>query len=113
VNLNAHLNAALRAHICSSDRHYVVQDGDVVIVDEFTGRLMPGPALVDGLHQAIEPRRTCRSRARTRTLASITFQKLLPLYRKLAGMTGTADTEATSSRRSTAWRWWSSRRTCR
>jgi preprotein translocase subunit SecA len=95
VNLMHHLNAALRAHnLFFRDRHYVVQDGDVVIVDEFTGRLMPGRRWSDGLHQAIEAKENVSIQSENQTLASITFQNYFRMYRKLAGMTGTADTEA-------------------
>jgi len=95
VNLMHHLNAALRAHnLFFRDRHYVVQDGDVTIVDEFTGRLMPGRRWSDGLHQAIEAKENVSIQSENQTLASITFQNYFRMYRKLAGMTGTADTEA-------------------
>jgi preprotein translocase subunit SecA len=95
VNLMHHLNAALRAHnLFFRDRHYVVQDGDVIIVDEFTGRLMPGRRWSDGLHQAIEAKENVSIQSENQTLASITFQNYFRMYRKLAGMTGTADTEA-------------------
>src|SRR5882672_4452974 len=95
VNLMHHLNAALRAHnLFFRDRHYVVQDDDVVIVDEFTGRLMPGRRWSDGLHQAIEAKENVSIQSENQTLASITFQNYFRMYRKLAGMTGTADTEA-------------------
>jgi preprotein translocase subunit SecA len=95
VNPMHHLNAALRAHhLFFRDRHYVVQDGDVVIVDEFTGRLMPGRRWSDGLHQAIEAKENVSIQSENQTLASITFQNYFRMYRKLAGMTGTADTEA-------------------
>jgi preprotein translocase subunit SecA len=95
VNLMHHLNAALRAHnLFYRDRHYVVQEGDVVIVDEFTGRLMPGRRWSDGLHQAIEAKENVSIQSENQTLASITFQNYFRMYRKLAGMTGTADTEA-------------------
>ena len=95
VNLMHHLNAALRAHnLFFRDRHYVVQEGDVVIVDEFTGRLMPGRRWSDGLHQAIEAKENVSIQSENQTLASITFQNYFRMYRKLAGMTGTADTEA-------------------
>src|SRR6266702_1882648 len=76
------------------DRHYVVQDGEVIIVDEFTGRLMPGRRWSDGLHQAIEAKENVQIQSENQTLASITFQNYFRMYRKLAGMTGTADTEA-------------------
>jgi preprotein translocase subunit SecA len=95
VNLMHHLNAALRAHhLFFRDRHYVVQDGEVVIVDEFTGRLMPGRRWSDGLHQAIEAKESVQIQSENQTLASITFQNYFRMYGKLAGMTGTADTEA-------------------
>jgi preprotein translocase subunit SecA len=95
VNLMHHLNAALRAHhLFFRDRHYVVQDGEVVIVDEFTGRLMPGRRWSDGLHQAIEAKENVSIQSENQTLASITFQNYFRMYGKLAGMTGTADTEA-------------------
>ena len=87
---------ALRAHrLFQRDVDYVVQDGKVEIVDEFTGRILHGRRYSDGLHQAIEARERIRILQRSRTLASITFQNYFKLYRKLAGMTGTADTEAT------------------
>src|SRR5437899_10571239 len=90
-----HLNAALRAHnLFFRDRHYVVQDGEVIIVDKFTGRLMPGRRWSDGLHQAIEAKENVSIQSENQTLASITFQNYFRMYRKLAGMTGTADTEA-------------------
>ena len=95
VNLMHHLNAALRAHhLFFRDRHYVVQEGEVVIVDEFTGRLMPGRRWSDGLHQAIEAKENVAIQSENQTLASITFQNYFRMYGKLAGMTGTADTEA-------------------
>ncbi len=95
VNLMHHLNAALRAHhLFFRDRHYVVQDGDVVIVDEFTGRLMSGRRWSDGLHQAVEAKENVSIQSENQTLASITFQNFFRMYRKLSGMTGTADTEA-------------------
>jgi preprotein translocase subunit SecA len=95
VNLMHHLNQALRAHnLFFIDRHYVVQDGEVVIVDEFTGRLMAGRRWSDGLHQAIEAKEKVAIQSENQTLASITFQNYFRMYKKLAGMTGTADTEA-------------------
>jgi len=95
VNLLHHLNAALRAHnLFFRDRHYVAQEGEVIIVDEFTGRLMPGRRWSDGLHQAIEAKENVSIQSENQTLASITFQNYFRMYRKLAGMTGTADTEA-------------------
>jgi len=95
VNLVHHLNQALRAHhLFFRDRHYVVQDNEVVIVDEFTGRLMAGRRWSDGLHQAIEAKESVSIQNENQTLASITFQNYFRMYKKLAGMTGTADTEA-------------------
>jgi preprotein translocase subunit SecA len=90
-----HLYAALRAHaLYHKDQHYVVQNNEVIIVDEFTGRLMPGRRWSDGLHQAVEAKEGVRIQAENQTLASITFQNYFRMYGKLAGMTGTADTEA-------------------
>ncbi|RPE79515.1 preprotein translocase subunit SecA [Vulcaniibacterium tengchongense] len=90
-----HLNAALRAHaIYQRDVDYIVRDGEVVIVDEFTGRTLPGRRWSDGLHQAVEAKEGVPVQRENQTLASITFQNLFRMYRKLAGMTGTADTEA-------------------
>ncbi|MFV8824804.1 preprotein translocase subunit SecA [Thauera sp. WH-2] len=90
-----HLYAALRAHaLYHKDQQYVVQNGEVVIVDEFTGRLMAGRRWSDGLHQAVEAKEGVRIQAENQTLASITFQNYFRMYGKLAGMTGTADTEA-------------------
>ena len=95
ITLVHHLYAALRAnHLYHRDQHYVVQDGEVVIVDEFTGRLMSGRRWSDGLHQAVEAKEGVQIQAENQTLASITFQNYFRLYGKLAGMTGTADTEA-------------------
>ncbi|MGI4778849.1 MAG: preprotein translocase subunit SecA [Janthinobacterium lividum] len=95
ITLMHHLNAALRArHLYHRDQHYVVQQGEVVIVDEFTGRLMSGRRWSDGLHQAVEAKEGVEIQAENQTLASITFQNYFRLYNKLAGMTGTADTEA-------------------
>ncbi len=95
MNLVHHLNAALRAHaLFEKDVHYVVNDGSIVIVDEFTGRTMPGRRWSDGLHQAVEAKEGVRIQAENQTLASITFQNYFRMYEKLAGMTGTADTEA-------------------
>ncbi|HEX5364305.1 MAG TPA: preprotein translocase subunit SecA, partial [Gallionella sp.] len=89
------LYAALRAHnLYFRDQHYVVQDGEVVIVDEFTGRLMAGRRWSDGLHQAVEAKEGVAIQKENQTLASITFQNYFRMYHKLAGMTGTADTEA-------------------
>jgi preprotein translocase subunit SecA len=95
INLVHHLYAALKAHaLYHRDQHYVVQDGEVVIVDEFTGRLMAGRRWSDGLHQAVEAKEGVSIQKENQTLASITFQNYFRMYRKLAGMTGTADTEA-------------------
>ena len=95
ITLMHHLYAALRAnHLYNRDQHYVVQDGEIVIVDEFTGRLMSGRRWSEGLHQAVEAKEGVNIQAENQTLASITFQNYFRLYKKLAGMTGTADTEA-------------------
>lgn len=95
INLVHHLYAALRAHnLFHLDQQYVVQDGEVIIVDEFTGRLMQGRRWSDGLHQAIEAKEGVQIQNENQTLASITFQNYFRLYSKLSGMTGTADTEA-------------------
>jgi len=95
ISLVHHLYAALRAHqLFNRDEHYVVQDGEVVIVDEFTGRLMAGRRWSEGLHQAVEAKEGVKIQAENQTLASITFQNYFRLYTKLSGMTGTADTEA-------------------
>ena len=95
ISLMHHLYAALRAnHLYHRDQHYVVQNGEIVIVDEFTGRLMSGRRWSDGLHQAVEAKEGVASQAENQTMASITFQNYFRLYGKLAGMTGTADTEA-------------------
>ena len=95
IILMHHLNAALRAHhLFHRDQHYVVQNGEVVIVDEFTGRLMPGRRWSEGLHQAVEAKEHAQIQQENQTLASITFQNYFRMYAKLAGMTGTADTEA-------------------
>ena len=90
-----HLNASLRAHtLFQRDQQYVVQNGEVIIVDEFTGRLMPGRRWSDGLHQAVEAKEGVKILQENQTMASITFQNYFRMYKKLAGMTGTADTEA-------------------
>jgi len=95
ISLVHHLYAALRArHLYHRDQHYVVQGGEVIIVDEFTGRLMAGRRWSDGLHQAVEAKEGVKVQAENQTMASITFQNYFRLYGKLAGMTGTADTEA-------------------
>ncbi|HEY6941823.1 preprotein translocase subunit SecA [Dokdonella sp.] len=90
-----HLNAALRAHaLYQRDVDYIVRDGEVIIVDEFTGRTLPGRRWSDGLHQAVEAKEGVPIQRENQTLASITFQNLFRMYKKLSGMTGTADTEA-------------------
>jgi len=95
IRLMHHLNAALRAHaIYKRDVEYIVRAGEVIIVDEFTGRTMPGRRWSDGLHQAVEAKEGVKVRAENQTVASITFQNYFRLYKKLSGMTGTADTEA-------------------
>jgi preprotein translocase subunit SecA len=95
ITLMHHVYAALRAnHLYHRDQHYVVQDGEIVIVDEFTGRLMSGRRWSEGLHQAVEAKEGVSIQAENQTLASITFQNYFRLYGKLSGMTGTADTEA-------------------
>jgi preprotein translocase subunit SecA len=95
ITLIHHLYAALRAHtLYHKDQHYVVQDGEIIIVDEFTGRLMTGRRWSDGLHQAVEAKERVKIQNENQTLASITFQNYFRMYGKLAGMTGTADTEA-------------------
>ncbi|MBQ1764198.1 MAG: preprotein translocase subunit SecA, partial [Aquincola sp.] len=95
ITLMHHVYAALRArHLYNRDQHYVVQGGEVVIVDEFTGRLMTGRRWSDGLHQAVEAKEGVKIQSENQTLASITFQNYFRMYAKLSGMTGTADTEA-------------------
>jgi preprotein translocase subunit SecA len=95
IMLVHHLYAALRANVLyHRDQHYVVQNGEVVIVDEFTGRMMAGRRWSEGLHQAVEAKEGVRIQHESQTLASITFQNYFRLYKKLSGMTGTADTEA-------------------
>lgn len=95
ITLMHHLMAALRAHyLFFRDQHYVVQNGEVIIVDEFTGRLMVGRRWSDGLHQAVEAKEKVAIQLENQTLASITFQNYFRMYEKLSGMTGTADTEA-------------------
>lgn len=94
LELNHHLNQGLKAHcLMKRDRDYVVKDGQIIIVDEFTGRLMFGRRYSDGLHQAIEAKEGVRIERESQTLATITFQNYFRMYRKLAGMTGTAETE--------------------
>ena len=95
IGLMHHVNAALRAHhLFSRDDHYIVQDDEIIIIDEFTGRAMPGRRWSEGLHQAVEAKEGVRIQNENQTLASITFQNYFRLYDKLSGMTGTADTEA-------------------
>jgi preprotein translocase subunit SecA len=95
IMLQHHILQSLRAHhLYARDVDYIVKDGQVILVDEFTGRLMPGRRLSDGLHQAIEAKEGVKVEADNLTLASITFQNFFRMYDKLAGMTGTADTEA-------------------
>ena len=95
ISLMHHVYAALRAsHLYHRDQHYVVQQGEIIIVDEFTGRLMTGRRWSDGLHQAVEAKEGVQIQSENQTLASITFQNYFRMYGKLGGMTGTADTEA-------------------
>lgn len=95
IELNHHVQQALRAHVLyQRDRDYLVKDGEVIIVDEFTGRLMPGRRWSDGLHQAVEAKEGVKIERENQTLATVTFQNYFRMYKKLAGMTGTADTEA-------------------
>jgi len=95
IEILHHLNQSLKAHaLFRKDVDYIVKDGQVIIVDEFTGRLMPGRRYSDGLHQALEAKEGVRIESENQTLASITFQNYFRMYEKLAGMTGTADTEA-------------------
>jgi preprotein translocase subunit SecA len=95
IRIMHHLNAALRAHaLYHRDVEYIVRNGEVIIVDEFTGRTMPGRRWSDGLHQAVEAKEQVRVREENQTVASITFQNYFRMYSKLSGMTGTADTEA-------------------
>jgi preprotein translocase subunit SecA len=95
MEINHHVQQALKAHVLfHRDRDYVVKDGEVIIVDEFTGRLMPGRRWSDGLHQAVEAKEGVKIQRENQTLATITFQNYFRMYKKLAGMTGTADTEA-------------------
>ncbi len=95
IEFNHHFQQALRAHaLFKRDRDYVVKDGEVIIVDEFTGRLMPGRRWSDGLHQAVEAKEGVKIESENQTLATVTFQNYFRMYKKLAGMTGTAETEA-------------------
>jgi preprotein translocase subunit SecA len=95
MEMNHHVQQALRAHVLYlRDRDYVVKEDEVIIVDEYTGRLMPGRRWSDGLHQAIEAKEGVKIQRENQTLATVTFQNYFRMYKKLAGMTGTADTEA-------------------
>ncbi|MCK4469858.1 MAG: DEAD/DEAH box helicase, partial [Desulfobacterales bacterium] len=95
IELLHHINQALKAHtLFKRDVDYIVKDGEVIIVDEFTGRLMPGRRYSEGLHQALEAKENVRIENENQTLATVTFQNYFRMYNKLAGMTGTADTEA-------------------
>ncbi|MBA3975791.1 MAG: preprotein translocase subunit SecA [Candidatus Solibacter sp.] len=95
IELNHHVQQGLRAHVLyQRDRDYLVKEGEVIIVDEFTGRLMPGRRWSDGLHQAVEAKEGVKIEKENQTLATVTFQNYFRMYKKLAGMTGTADTEA-------------------
>jgi preprotein translocase subunit SecA len=95
IEINHHVQQALKAHVLFlRDRDYVVKDGEVIIVDEFTGRLMPGRRWSDGLHQAVEAKEAVKIERENQTLATVTFQNYFRMYKKLAGMTGTAETEA-------------------
>ncbi len=95
VTLVHHVNQALRAHtLFQRDKDYIVRNDEVVIIDEFTGRMMPGRRYSEGLHQALEAKEHVQVQPENQTLASITFQNYFRLYKKLAGMTGTAATEA-------------------
>ncbi|HCC58616.1 MAG TPA: preprotein translocase subunit SecA, partial [Solibacterales bacterium] len=95
IDFNHHVQQALKAHVLFiRDKDYLVKDGEVIIVDEFTGRLMPGRRWSDGLHQAVEAKEGVKIERETQTFATITFQNYFRMYKKLAGMTGTAETEA-------------------
>lgn len=95
LELNHHVQQGLRAHVLYQlDRDYIIKDGEVIIVDEFTGRLMPGRRWSDGLHQAVEAKEGVKIERENQTLATVTFQNYFRMYKKLSGMTGTADTEA-------------------
>ena len=94
VNLMHHINIALKANrTMFKDKDYVVEDGEIMIVDQFTGRTMPGRRFSDGLHQAIEAKEGLEIQNESKTMASITFQNFFRMYNKLSGMTGTAKTE--------------------
>jgi preprotein translocase subunit SecA len=97
-------NAIKAKELFTKDVNYIVRNDEIVIVDEFTGRVMPGRRWSDGLHQAIEAKEHVEIQPETQTLASITYQNFFLLYPKLSGMTGTAKTEEQNSRRSTTWK---------
>src|SRR5574342_203661 len=100
IDMLHHVTQALKAHtLFKRDVDYVVKEGEVIIVDEFTGRLMPGRRWSDGLHQAVEAKEKVKIERENQTLATITFQNYFRMYKKLAGMTGTADTEAAEFRK--------------
>ena len=95
LNLLHHVHAALKAHhLFKRDVHYMIQNNEIVIVDEHTGRSMPGRRWSDGIHQAVEAKENVQIQNESQTLASTTFQNYFRLYQKISGMTGTADTEA-------------------
>lgn len=95
ISLVHHINASLKAHnLFNKDQHYIVKDNSIIIVDEFTGRMMPGRRWSEGIHQAVEAKEGVDIQKENQTLASITFQNYFRMYQKLSGMTGTADTEA-------------------
>src|SRR2546423_9217112 len=95
IEINHHVQQALLAHVLyHRDKDYIVKDGEVIIVDEFTGRMMPGRRWSDGLHQAVEAKENVKIERENQTLATISFQNYFRMYNKLAGMTGTAETEA-------------------
>ena len=99
LGLLHHVHSALKAHILfQRDVHYIIQDNEVVIVDEHTGRTMPGRRWSEGLHQAVEAKEHVNVQSENQTLATTTFQNYFRLYQKLSGMTGTADTEAPEPR---------------
>ncbi len=104
-DLKHHVETAVKAHaLYHRDVEYVVKDGEVIIVDEFTGRLMPGRRWSDGLHQSVEAKENVKIERENQTLATITFQNYFRMYKKLAGMTGTAETEASEFDNIYAWK---------
>ena len=114
VSVVHHINQALRAHsLFTRDKDYIVRDGEVIIIDEFTGRMMPGRRYSEGLHQALEAKEHVQVQPENQTLASITFQNYFRMYEKLAGMTGTARPKPTNCSTSTSSKSWKSRPTCR